>query len=135
MKKLGVPVAPVSALLEKRSYALMVFVGDQLLVAIADRIPKCLRGTDTLTRVESNTVARIGGDEFVVLLDGIRDRADASLVAERLQEAIAEPFRLQGHDVFTTASIGIAFNELECEKADHLLRDADKRQRGGKRGC
>jgi diguanylate cyclase (GGDEF)-like protein len=101
------------------------FVGDQLLVAIADRLQQCLRGTDSLTRVESNTVARIGGDEFVVLLDGIRDRADASSVAERVQEVLSAPFRLHGHEVFTTASIGIAFNELECEKADHLLRDAD----------
>ncbi|MHC4774794.1 MAG: putative bifunctional diguanylate cyclase/phosphodiesterase, partial [Planctomycetota bacterium] len=101
------------------------FVGDQLLVAIAERLQQCLRGTDSLTRVESNTVARIGGDEFVVLLDGIRDRADASSVAERVQEVLSEPFRLHGHEVFTTASIGIAFNEIECEKADHLLRDAD----------
>jgi diguanylate cyclase (GGDEF)-like protein len=101
------------------------FMGDQLLVAIAERLQQCLRGTDSLTRVESNTVARIGGDEFVVLLDGIRDRGDASVVAERVQDILSEPFRLQGHEVFTTASIGIAFNELECEKADHLLRDAD----------
>jgi diguanylate cyclase (GGDEF)-like protein len=101
------------------------FMGDQLLVAIAERLQQCLRGTDSLTRVESNTVARIGGDEFVVLLDGIKDRGDASVVAERVQEILSEPFRLQGHEVFTTASIGIAFNELECEKADHLLRDAD----------
>ncbi|MHC4428163.1 MAG: diguanylate cyclase domain-containing protein, partial [Planctomycetota bacterium] len=90
------------------------FMGDQLLVAIAERLQQCLRGTDSLTRVESNTVARIGGDEFVVLLDGIRDRADASVVAERVQDILSEPFRLQGHEVFTTASIGIAFNELEC---------------------
>ncbi len=101
------------------------FVGDQLLVAIAERLQNCLRGTDSLSRVESNTIARIGGDEFVVLLDGISDRADASSVAERVQEVISEPFRLHGHEVFTSASIGIAFNELECEKADHLLRDAD----------
>ena len=101
------------------------FVGDQLLVAIAERLHLCLRGTDSLTRVESNTVARIGGDEFVVLLDGINERSDATAVAERVQEVLAEPFRLQGHEVFTTASIGIAFNEIECEKADHLLRDAD----------
>ncbi len=101
------------------------FVGDQLLVAIADRLKECLRGTDTLSCVESNTVARIGGDEFVVLLDGIDEREDASVVAQRVQRSLAEPFRLQGHEVFTTASIGIAFNELECEKADYLLRDAD----------
>ncbi len=101
------------------------FVGDQLLISIADRLQQCLRSGDTLTRVDANTVARIGGDEFVVLLDGIHDRADASLVAERVQDALSSPFRLHGHEVFTTASIGIAFNEIECEKADNLLRDAD----------
>ncbi|MCH8153620.1 MAG: EAL domain-containing protein [Planctomycetes bacterium] len=101
------------------------FVGDQLLVAIADRLQRCLRSSDTLARVESNTIARIGGDEFVVLLDGIKARSDASIVAQRIQEVLAEPFHLHGHEVFTSASIGIAFNEIECDKADHLLRDAD----------
>lgn len=101
------------------------FVGDQLLVAIADRLQACLRSTDSLSRVESNTVARIGGDEFVVLLDGIEVRDDASAVAQRVQESLSEAFHVQQHEVFTTASIGIAFNELECENADYLLRDAD----------
>ena len=101
------------------------FVGDQLLVAIADRLQSCLRSTDSLLPVESNTVARIGGDEFVVLLDGIDERGDASIVAQRVQDSLSEPFRINDHEIFTTASIGIAFNELECENADYLLRDAD----------
>ncbi len=101
------------------------FVGDQLLVAIADRLQSCLRSTDSLACVESNTVARIGGDEFVVLLDGIEERGDASIVAQRVQDSLSEPFRIHEHEVRTTASIGIAFNELECESADYLLRDAD----------
>ncbi len=101
------------------------FVGDQLLIAIAERIQDRLRGTDTLSHLESNTIARIGGDEFVILLDGIQARDDASMVAERLQQALSEPFRVHGHEVFTTASIGIAFNETDCETGDHLLRDAD----------
>ena len=101
------------------------FVGDQLLVEIANRIQDRLRGTDTLSHVDSNTIARIGGDEFVVLLDGIQDRSDASQVAERLQVAVSEPFQVHGHEVFTTASIGIAFNETDCETGDRLLRDAD----------
>ena len=101
------------------------FVGDQLLVAIADRLQSCLRCTDSLSCVEGNTVARIGGDEFVVLLDGIDERGDASIVAQRVQDSLSEPFRINEHEIFTTASIGIAFNELECENADYLLRDAD----------
>jgi diguanylate cyclase (GGDEF)-like protein len=100
-------------------------LGDQLLVEISERLQQCLRGTDSLSRVESNTVARIGGDEFVVLLDGIRERQDAATVAGRIQEVLGQPFQLQGQEVFTSASIGIAFNEIDCEKAEHLLRDAD----------
>jgi diguanylate cyclase (GGDEF)-like protein len=101
------------------------FVGDQLLVEIAKRLQDRLRASDTLSHVDSNTIARIGGDEFVVLLDGIRDRSDASHVAERLQGAVSDPFQVHGHEVFTTASIGIAFNETDCETGDRLLRDAD----------
>ena len=100
-------------------------VGDELLVGIAKRIQTCLRNTDTLSRVESNTISRIGGDEFVILLDGIKARTDASLVAERLQTELAAPFKLSGREVFSSASIGIAFNELEYDTPDHLLRDAD----------
>ena len=100
-------------------------VGDELLVEIARRIQTCLRDTDTLSRVESNTISRIGGDEFVILLDGIKARTDASLVAERLQSELAAPFSLSGHEIFSSASIGIAFNELEYDTPDHLLRDAD----------
>jgi diguanylate cyclase (GGDEF)-like protein len=99
--------------------------GDHLLVEISQRLQQCLRATDSLTWVESNTVARIGGDEFVVLLDGIQQRGDASLVAERVQQALAPPCRVLDRDVALTASIGIAFNELDCGRADQLLRDAD----------
>ncbi len=100
-------------------------LGDELLIGIARRIQTSLRNTDTLSRVESNTISRIGGDEFVILLDGIKARADASLVAERLQEALVAPFTLNGQEVFSSVSIGIAFNELEYDTPDHLLRDAD----------
>ena len=100
-------------------------VGDELLVGIAKRIQTCLRDSDTLSRVESNTISRIGGDEFVILLDGIQARSDASLVAERLQRELAAPFNLRGTEVFSSASIGIAFNELEYDAPDNLLRDAD----------
>ncbi len=99
--------------------------GDQLLISIAERFGQCLRDVDTVTRLQSNTIARIGGDEFVVLLDGIKARPDARQVAERLQETLAEPFRLLDNEVQITASIGIAYNEGESKKADHLLRDAD----------
>lgn len=99
--------------------------GDQLLIAIANRLVSCLRQGDTLSRSESNTISRIGGDEFVILLDGIKARSDATIVAERLQEALSVPFDLEGRSIVSTASIGIAFNELDYDSSDHLLRDAD----------
>ncbi|MHC4428918.1 MAG: putative bifunctional diguanylate cyclase/phosphodiesterase [Planctomycetota bacterium] len=101
------------------------FVGDQLLIAIAERFGACLRESDGVTRLEGNTIARLGGDEFVVLLDGIRARGDANMVAERLLQTITTPFRIQGHEIKTTSSIGIAFQDSETDRAEDLLRNAD----------
>lgn len=108
--------------------------GDELLIATAERIKECLRGTDTLLATESSTVARIGGDEFVVLLDGIHERDNASAVASRIQQALGAPFELDGHEVFTTVSIGIAFNEIDYDTPDLLLRDADAAMYSAKAG-
>ena len=100
-------------------------IGDQLLVEAARRLEETLRSLDSLTMTECNTTARIGGDEFVVLIDGIKAPSDATAVAERLQEVLAKPFRLDEHEVFITASIGIATSELQYDSSEDLLRDAD----------
>ncbi len=92
-------------------------VGDRLLVAIARRLKKHLRVGDT--------VARLGGDEFTILLDDIKDSSVATNIADRLQEEIALPFYLDGHEVFTSASIGIASSTIGYECSEDLLRDAD----------
>ena len=91
--------------------------GDQLLVTIARRLENHLRPTDT--------VARLGSDEFAVLLDGLEDEGDAIRTAERLQAELIAPFNLGGHEVFTTASIGIALNAPGYEHPESVLRDAD----------
>ncbi|HEX8336521.1 MAG TPA: EAL domain-containing protein, partial [Pyrinomonadaceae bacterium] len=91
--------------------------GDQLLVTIARRLENHLRPTDT--------VARLGGDEFAVLLDGLEDEGDAIRVAERVQEELTSPFNLGGHEVFTTASIGIALSAPGHDHPERVLRDAD----------
>jgi diguanylate cyclase (GGDEF)-like protein/PAS domain S-box-containing protein len=102
-------------------------IGDQLLVGVANRLEKCLRGSDTVTRVETTlfTIARLGGDEFTILLDQIKDPSDATLVAERIMKALAAPFNLDGKKIFTSVSIGIALSSIGYDKPEDLLRDAD----------
>jgi diguanylate cyclase (GGDEF)-like protein/PAS domain S-box-containing protein len=92
-------------------------IGDRLLVGLADRLAGCLRPTDT--------IARMGGDEFTVLLEEIDGPSDACRVAVRFQEALRKPFRVDGYEVFTTGSIGIAVGTAEYQRPEHLLRDAD----------
>jgi diguanylate cyclase (GGDEF)-like protein/PAS domain S-box-containing protein len=90
--------------------------GDLLLTAIARRLETCVRPGDT--------VSRLGGDEFTILLDDMRDPADAVQVADRILEQMGKPFPLEGQEVFATVSIGIAPG-AHYEKPDDLLRDAD----------
>jgi PAS domain S-box-containing protein len=110
-------------------------VGDLLLVEIGRRLAKCLRLEDTVARplnegpeteVQGNEVlARLGGDEFTILVGSIQEPSDAMRVARRIQEALQPPFTIQGREVFTSASIGIALSTTPHEKAEELLRDAD----------
>jgi diguanylate cyclase (GGDEF)-like protein/PAS domain S-box-containing protein len=92
--------------------------GDKVLQCVADRFAATLRGGDT--------VGRLGGDEFVVLAEGISLAAGPETVAERLQDVLREPFRIEGYEgtVFTlSASVGIAVGDRDT--AEDLLRDAD----------
>jgi diguanylate cyclase (GGDEF)-like protein len=91
--------------------------GDCLLVETARRLERCSRPTDT--------VARLGGDEFAVLLDGLESERDAVRVAERVQEELARPFHLGGHEVYTAASIGITLSTHGYDDPENVLRDAD----------
>ena len=92
-------------------------VGDQLLAAISLRLKGCVRPGDV--------VARLGGDEFTILLEDIRGVNDATRVAERIQADLKEPFAFGGHEVFTSASIGIALSTAGHERPEYFLRDAD----------
>jgi diguanylate cyclase (GGDEF)-like protein len=91
--------------------------GDQLLIAVAERLRACLRPADT--------AARLGGDEFAVLLEDTPDLGDAIQVAERIIDALRSPFSLQGKEVFIYGSLGIAFSSNGREGASELLRNAD----------
>lgn len=92
-------------------------VGDKLLVAIAERLTSCVRPGDI--------VARLGGDEFTILLNRSGDTDEVVGVAERLQQRISEPFKIDNYEVFTTASIGIIVSGDMARQAEEYLRDAD----------
>ena len=90
--------------------------GDQLLVIVAQRLRACLP--------DDTHIARIGGDEFTIVLPDLADADDAVKVAERIAKAMSEPIQLFDHEIFTSLSIGIACNHSTYEGADILLRDA-----------
>lgn len=109
--------------------------GDALLIQISERLTNCLRRADTVSRprqpndeeaeVGDNTLARPGGDEFVVLAEDLRYPSDAVRVAERIQQRLSLPFNVEGHEIVVTASIGIAFNSDCKAEASDILRDAE----------
>ena len=92
-------------------------VGDKLLVAFANRIKDSLREIDSL--------ARFGGDEFVILLEDIESEEYASNIAERLQKKLKRPFTVSGKEVFAPASFGVVANTKDYDQAENIIRDAD----------
>jgi diguanylate cyclase (GGDEF)-like protein/PAS domain S-box-containing protein len=92
-------------------------VGDMLLRAVAKRLTRCVRETDT--------VARLGGDEFAVILTNLDDSEGAARVAESIIAGIADPFGLDEHEVRTSTSIGITLFPDDASDADQLLKNAD----------
>jgi len=92
-------------------------VGDELLVAVARRLCENVRACDT--------VARFGGDEFAILLTELADVADATGIAARVANAVAAPVNLNGYEVFTSASIGIALATFGYDRPEYLMRNAD----------
>jgi len=100
--------------------------GDQLLLGITQRLRENLRDLDTTARLgDTHLPSRLGGDEFVVLLEGIKDDRAAAIVAQRLLDTFNQPYEISGHEVTSTASIGIVVSDPRYTKPDDLLRDAD----------
>lgn len=91
--------------------------GDAMLVELAKRLTSCLR--------QGDTAARMGGDEFTVLVSDVKETFEAIEVAKRIQKIFSTPFHLAEHDVAVTASIGIAIANESYSKSADLLRDAD----------
>lgn len=92
-------------------------IGDDLLRAVAERLQGCLRLGDT--------AARIGGDEFAVLIEDMSGTDDAESVARRIGDALSRPFRIHSHELRATASVGIAISEPSRSSTEDLMRNAD----------
>lgn len=92
-------------------------VGDLLLKTVASRLKKCLRGSDT--------ISRLGGDEFTVILPAIPGREEAAKVAEKIRDAIMQPFILEEHTVSITTSIGISLYPIDGQDPEILVKNAD----------
>lgn len=112
-------------------------LGDDLLKVVAARIAEVLRPTDVLARAESNdveSVARIGGDEFCLILKNLGSPVDAGRVAQRILETLRQPIQLEGHELVVTPSIGIALMPQDGRDPDTLLKNADRAMYAAKEG-
>jgi diguanylate cyclase (GGDEF)-like protein/PAS domain S-box-containing protein len=92
-------------------------LGDELLRAVAERLRGALR--------EEDTIARMGGDEFTVLLADLSSADDAATIAQKLLEAIAAPLHVEGHELYVTTSLGIALYPSDGDTSEALLKNAD----------
>ncbi len=110
--------------------------GDYVLKVVAKRLKQCLRSSDSIARLtkkegdveplhETATLSRMGGDEFTLLLPGLREAEQAALVAQRIIREVAKPIEISGTDYYVTASIGIAICPEDGTDMDSLLKNAD----------
>lgn len=93
-------------------------VGDLLLQAVAKRIKNCLRSSDV--------VCRLGGDEFTVILPGVKQLEDSGVVAEKILQTVSQPYMLESHHIQVTASVGISVYPQDGSEEDSLLKKADE---------
>jgi len=113
-------------------------LGDRVLVEIGQRMGACLRSDDTVSRpqgefpVKDAALSRLGGDEFTVLLEEVSDPSNAMRVAERIVYAMAAPLTIEGEEVRTSVSVGIALSTSLQEHAEDLLQDAEAAMRRAK---
>jgi diguanylate cyclase (GGDEF)-like protein/PAS domain S-box-containing protein len=92
-------------------------VGDKLLMSVAQRLQACI--------ADKGLVARLGGDEFTIVLENLKDSAEAVKIAKDIQKKLSTPFTLEKRSVFVTTSIGIALSTNGYQEPEQILRDAD----------
>jgi diguanylate cyclase (GGDEF)-like protein/PAS domain S-box-containing protein len=113
-------------------------LGDQVIVEIGRRLSICLRNDDTVSRplhefpMTDAVLSRMGGDEFTILLEEVSEPSNAMRVAKRILSVIAEPLPVDGHEIHTSASVGIALSASTHERAEDLLQEADVAMRRAK---
>lgn len=91
--------------------------GDLLLKAVAERLMQCVR--------KSDTIARMGGDEFMIILHEIMQIQDAALIAQKILRTLYQPFQFNGHEIYTSASIGISLYPQDANDTEGLIKHAD----------
>ena len=91
--------------------------GDVLLKVVANRLKECVR--------ESDTVARQGGDEFIVVMENVQSTAEVKLATDRMQSMLAKPMLIEGQEIYVTASIGVSLFPQDAKQAAPLIRHAD----------
>jgi len=106
-------------------------IGDQVLCDVVGRLRKIVRDSDTVARAGDDGLARIGGDEFVVICENVSSERDAVAVAERIAEALSRPFALVVEPIFLTTSVGIALSRADAD-AESLIHDATSARRRAK---
>jgi diguanylate cyclase (GGDEF)-like protein len=100
-------------------------IGDEFLKTVCSRLLNTLRSSDNVARMFEGRIARMGGDEFIVLLQGLDSFLDASRVAHRILNGLSRVYEMGGHELFITASIGIASFPDDGKNADDLIKNAD----------
>ena len=103
-------------------------MGDRLVKEVATRLTTCVRRSDSVARYGEEPaieIARLGGDEFTVMLPDLDDAQDAVRVTQRILDSFAQPFRLGMHEMFVTASVGIAIYPFDGTDGEDLLKNAD----------
>ena len=106
--------------------------GDALLKQVAERLQQCVRRTDTVAHpaasredAHGTTVARVGGDEFTIVLEGIQHIDEITRIAQRILSNVSNAFDLEGHQVYVGVSIGITVFPFDDDDLDNLVRNAD----------